>query len=276
MTAERAFAPGTVTDTGVIATSSAVPNAPSGPLRCSVNVAVVTEGALSSRLKPAVIEAGNASTVEFGAGDSDVTRIGPAVDELGCAPSAIHCRTMLMSACGTAGRPAGMRSPTRGRAFELLDQIAVVRIARGDAQGVRALDARHADEQHVAVRGIEAQADRRVSAGMTMLAERLEDVGLNRVEVRRQRADRAAAALKTVAGATRRERAAGQGYEQARCRAAADRKHSCCFLAKVPTAYECRGRPVKVHSGASPTRPLRGRDAPAPDRDISVRAAPRA
>ena len=112
MTAERGFAAGTVTDTGVIATSSAVPNAASGPLRCNVNVAVVTEGALSSRLKPAVIEVGNASTVAFGAGDSDVTLIGPGAEELGCAPSAIHCRMILMSACGTAGRPAGMRSPT--------------------------------------------------------------------------------------------------------------------------------------------------------------------
>ena len=64
-------------DAGVIATSSAVPNAAVGPLRCNVNVAVVTDGALSSRLKPTVIEAGSASTVEFGAGDNDVTRIGP-------------------------------------------------------------------------------------------------------------------------------------------------------------------------------------------------------
>ena len=112
MTAERGFAAGTVTDAGVIATSSAVPSAPSAPARCNVNVAVVTDGALTSRLKPTVIEAGSASTVEFGAGDSDVTRIGPEADEPGCAPSAIHCRMMLMSACGTAGRPAGMRSPT--------------------------------------------------------------------------------------------------------------------------------------------------------------------
>ena len=42
-----------------------------------MNVAVVTDGAFTSRLKPAVIDAGSASTVEFGAGDSDVTRMGP-------------------------------------------------------------------------------------------------------------------------------------------------------------------------------------------------------
>src|SRR5512134_405291 len=112
MTAERGFAPGTVTEVGVTATSSAVSNWPSVPARTSVNVAVVTDGALRSRLKPTVIEAGRASTVELGAGDNDVTRIGPAAAELGCAPSVIHWRMTLMSACGTAGRPAGMRWPT--------------------------------------------------------------------------------------------------------------------------------------------------------------------
>ena len=147
MTAERGFAVGTVTDTGVIATSSAVPNAASGPLRCNVNVAVVTEGALRSRLKPAVIEAGSASTVAFGAGDNDVTLIGP--ERRGarlCAvgdplPNDIDVRLRH-------GRQTGRHAfADTGRAFELLDQIAVVRIACGNAQDVRALAARHTDEQ---------------------------------------------------------------------------------------------------------------------------------
>ena len=84
------------------------------------------------------------------------------------------------------------------------------------------LAARDADEQRVAVGGVEPQADRRVRAGMAVLAERLEDVRLNRVEVRRERADRAAAAYEPVAGPARRERAAGQGYEHSALPRAAD------------------------------------------------------
>src|SRR5690606_1034413 len=112
MTAERGLDAGTATEAGLIATSSAVSSTPSGPPRRSVNDAAETDGALTSRLKPTVIAAGNAGCVELGGGDNDVTRMAPEAGAPGSAPSVIHCRTTLMSLCGSGGKPAGIRSPT--------------------------------------------------------------------------------------------------------------------------------------------------------------------
>jgi hypothetical protein len=69
----------------------------------------------------------------------------------------------------------------------------------------RPLDARNADEQGVAVRRVEPQAGRRVGASVAVLADLLEDVRLDRIEIRRQRSARAAAADEAVAGAARCE-----------------------------------------------------------------------
>src|SRR5262245_10695897 len=110
MTAERGFAGGTVTDKGVIATSSAVTSIPSAPARTIVNDAALMDGALSSRSKPTTIERSIALSVELGSGDNDVTRIGAFDAETGSAPLLIHVRMMSMSLCGRAGSPAGMRS----------------------------------------------------------------------------------------------------------------------------------------------------------------------
>jgi hypothetical protein len=59
-----------------------------------------------------MIERGIASSIELGSGDNDVTRIGAFDAETGMAPAPIHSRMTLMSSCGSAGKPAGMRSPT--------------------------------------------------------------------------------------------------------------------------------------------------------------------
>ena len=166
-----------------------------------------------------------------------------------------------------------------GRAFELLDQIAVVRVARRDAQEVRALAARDADEQRIAVRGVEPQADRRVRAGMAVLAERLEDVRLDRVEVRRQRADRAAAAYESRRR-SRTPRARTQAKGQTRRVAALHRVGSThvAFSLMVSAAYECRTRVRKVHTRASArtARCARATHAALRRAIVSARAARRA
>src|SRR5690606_26317001 len=74
--------------------------------------------------------------------------------------------------------------PDRRGAFELLDQIARVGIARRDAEQRRDLRARNADEQAVAVLRVEPQAVRRRRADMTRRADRREYELLNRCERR--------------------------------------------------------------------------------------------
>src|SRR5262245_61488146 len=100
MTAERGFALGTLTDAGVISTSSTVPSKPSAPLRTNLNDAALTDGPLSSRSNATAIDVGRSASVELGSGDTDVTRIGARLAAAGCAPSPIHCRITLMSLCG--------------------------------------------------------------------------------------------------------------------------------------------------------------------------------
>jgi hypothetical protein len=104
-------------------------------------------------------------------------------------------------------------------AFELLNQIAVVGIAGRHAHEIGLLAARDADEQRVAVGRIEAQAYRRGGSGMTVLAQRLEDVRLDRIEVGRERTARAAAADEAVAGTARCEQHANCRHKKARRRA---------------------------------------------------------
>src|SRR5262249_41677076 len=113
-TAVCGFAAGTVTDTAFTnATSLPLPNTPSPPLRSSVNVVVSTVVALSCRSNATEMDAGSVLCVEPGSGDSDVTRIGPLFSGRSfTAPFVIQDRIASIVACGNAGKPAGIRSPT--------------------------------------------------------------------------------------------------------------------------------------------------------------------
>ena len=171
MTAERGFAAGTVTDAGVIATSSAVPS-----------IAVDAAALQRERRR------------------RDGRRVELAVEaNRDRARQREHRRARRRRQRRDANRPRGRRARLRaigdplsddvdvglrqrrqagrhaladaGRAFELLDQVAIVRVARCDAQNVRPLDARDADEHGVAVRGVEPQARRRIRARVAVLAD---------------------------------------------------------------------------------------------------------
>jgi hypothetical protein len=73
-------------------------------------------------------------------------------------------------------------SADRGRALDLLNQVAVVRIAWLDAQERGHLDARHVDEHRLRHAFLEPQALRRAGAGVTGRADRREDIVLDRLQ----------------------------------------------------------------------------------------------
>src|SRR5207237_4389921 len=80
-----------------------------------------------------------------------------------------------------------------GTAFEPEHEIAGVGRAGLHAQPARILVARNADQQRVAVRGIELEALRRGGAAVTVRADGSEDVVLNGLEVRGERRRRGTA-----------------------------------------------------------------------------------
>ena len=75
----------------------------------------------------------------------------------------------------------------RGMPFQLLNDVAQIRIARLDSKQAWNLGAGNANQQVVAVGRIQAQSFRRIGAGMTHRADGRKDLRLNRTEVGRER-----------------------------------------------------------------------------------------